>query len=101
MTEFQSEKVLKAIDDFEQNWEGFRNTLLFQMETGGLKSWPSRFYNNTEIEYAKSNNPRPNFVIRIEKRFKAKEIDKLGKNIFRFLKNEVLKLKNLIQFVTK
>ena len=71
------------------------------MGTGVLKFWDSRFYNKTEIEYAKSNNPRPNFVIRIEKRHRAKEIDKLGKNIFRFLKSEVLKLENLIQFVTK
>lgn len=55
----------------------------------------------TELEFAKSNNPRPNLVIRIEKRYNAREIDKLGKNIFSFLKKEVLKLDKLIQFVKK
>jgi hypothetical protein len=100
MTAFKSEEIISAIKAFEKGWKNYKRTLLFQMETGIIKHWSGRFFSETEIEFAKNKNPKPNFAMRIAKKYSANEIGKKGKKIFSFLKNEVLKLKKLIQFVT-
>ncbi len=69
------------------------------MESGILRHSSGRFFNEKEINFAKQKNPKPNYSIRIEKRFPAEQIEQLGKKIVPFFKKEIVKLKKVAEFV--
>jgi len=46
-------------------------------------------------------NPNPNYAIRIEKRYSAKDIDQEGKNVVSFYAKEIRQLKRLLLFLVK
>ena len=63
------------------------------------KHWTERFFDEKEINYAANKNPQPNFVMRIGKNFEATKIDKLGKGVVVMFRNEIIKLKDLINLL--
>lgn len=99
MAKFRAEYLFSAIDNFEKDWEKFRKTLLFKMESGMERHASGRPFNRKELEYATSKNPNPNYAIRIEKRYSAKDIDKEGKNVVSFYAKEIRQLKKLLLFL--
>jgi hypothetical protein len=69
------------------------------MKTNVLKHYTDRYFNKKEIRYAANKNPKPNFAIRIGKRYEVTQIDKLRKKIVPHFKKEISKLNKLIDFL--
>jgi hypothetical protein len=101
MSTFTAEEALSTIENFERSWHDYTKTLFFEMKTGKHKHSSGRFFSEKELAFAQSSNPKPNYVIRIEKRYSANEVDKLKKSVVTFFKNEILELKKLVEFVVK
>jgi hypothetical protein len=99
MGSFQSEDIGSAISNFENNWNSFKKTTIFQMKSNELKHLADRNFNLKEIEYAENKNPKPNFAIRIGKDYDVELIDKLGKQIIPYFKKEISKINNLVEFI--
>jgi len=99
MGTFQAEGIISAIKNFQNDWTNFKKTILFQMDSRIIKTGAERFFEEKEINYAANKNPQPNFAIRIGKSYEASQIDKLGKKIVPFFKNEITKLNKLIDFL--
>ena len=99
MGSFHADDISSAIENFKNNWTNFRNTIIFQMKSSELKHLSDRSFNSKEIEYAKHKNPKPNFGIRIGKDYEPAQIDKLGKKIVPFFKNEISKIYKFVDFV--
>ncbi|MGH7456619.1 MAG: hypothetical protein ACRENG_35045, partial [bacterium] len=76
-------------------------TLLFEMKNDMRKHSTGQFFSEKELKFAQSRNPNPNYVIRIERRYSADEIEQLKDGIVTFLKAEVLKLRNLVESIVK
>ena len=100
MGEFTSEDIFSIINDFKKDWAKFRTTLIFEMNSGIQKHPSGRPFNEKEINYADMKNPNPHFAVRIEKRYPAENIDKLGKKVTIFFKKEIGTLKSLLMFLT-
>ena len=98
MGEFRGEDIFSAIDAFGKDWGKFKKTLLFKMGSGMERHQSGRPFNAKELAYATSKNPNPNYAIRIEKRYSAKNIDQLGKKVVPFFEKEVRQLKKLLIF---
>jgi hypothetical protein len=99
MGTFQAEDITSAIKNFENDWINFKSTTIFQMKSNVLKHFTDRYFEDKEIQYASNKNPRPNFAIRIGRRYEAEKIDKLGKKIVPHFKKEISKFNKLIDFV--
>jgi len=99
MREFTSEDIFPVINAFNNDWAKFRTTLLFEMKSGIQKHPSGRLFKLKELKYADTKNPNPHFAVRIEKRYPAETIDKLGKNVTLFFKKEIRQLKKLLIFL--
>jgi len=99
MGTFQADDIVSAIKNFEKDWINFKNTTIFQMKSNVLKHFADKYFNEKEISFAENKNPRPNFAIRIGRRYEAEKIDKLGKKIVPHFKKEISKFNKLIDFV--
>ena len=71
------------------------------MKSGALKHASGQFFSKKEIEFAQSKNPNPHYVIRIAKNYLPKEVEALGKKVVPFFKNELLKMKKLVEAVVR
>lgn len=98
MGTFQADDIISAINNFKNDWIDFKNTTIYEMKTNLLKHFSERFFDEKEIKYAENKNPKPNFAIRIGKRYEAAQIDSLGKKVVPHFKKEILKLKRSIEF---
>jgi hypothetical protein len=96
---FRAEDIFSDIEAFGKDWEKFRKTLLFKMVSGLERHQSGRPFNEKELKYATSKNPNPNYAIRIEKRYPAKNIDQLGKKVVPFFEKDVRELKKLLIFL--
>jgi hypothetical protein len=94
-----STKVLKDIDTFEKQWADFRNTALFEMESGLQRHGSGRVFNETELNFSKTHNYKPMLVLRFEKRYSAELIDKLKGNVVTFFVGEISKIKSFMKFI--
>ena len=99
MGSFKSDEIGTAINEFEKNWENLKSTIIFQMKSNELKHFSNRNFDDKEIEFAANKNPKPNFAIRIGKDYEPAQIDKLGKKIVPFFKNEISKIYKFVDFV--
>lgn len=99
MATFKADEIMTAISNFKKEWENFRNTTIYQMKTNVLKHNSGRYFNENEINYAANRNPKPNFAIRIGKRYESAQIDTLGKKMVSHFKKEILKFNNLIDLL--
>lgn len=99
MSSFTAEDTLSTIKNFEQYWPDYTKTLFFQMKNGMLKHPSGRFFSEKELECAQRYNKKPNYIIRVEKRYSSDEVKKLKKSVTIFFKDEVLKLKKLVESV--
>jgi hypothetical protein len=99
MGTFKAADIITAIKNFKEGWIDYKTTTLFQMESNVLKHYTGRFFEEKEIQYAENKNPKPNFAIRIGKRYEAAQIDKLGKKIVPYFKREISKFNKLIDFL--
>ena len=55
----------------------------------------------TELEYAAERNPRPNFALRIEKRYPTADVLQMKKNIIRHIAKDVRKTAEFMRFVVQ
>jgi len=99
MSIFKSRDIISAIDVFEEQWVNFKNTRLFQMKSGMIRHSSGRLYNAKEIEFASTKNKKPIYAMRISKQYPAPQIAEKKKRVFLFLKEEISKLKPLVELV--
>ncbi len=99
MSIFKSRDIISAIDVFEEQWGNFKNTRLFQMKSGMIRHSSGRLYNAKEIEFASTKNKKPIYAMRISKQYPAPQIAEKKKRVFLFLKEEISKLKPLVELV--
>ncbi len=100
MSNIQGEDVVSEIENFENYWPKFRDTLLFEMKSGIEKHRSNRFFTKNELTFATENNKqKPNYVIRINKQYSVKQIDELKKNVIFFFTQEIRKIVNLVQLI--
>ncbi|GEM_PF-1312654 len=99
VTEFSTELLISAMDNLIENWQDYKKTLIYQMEKRMLKHPSGRFYSDNEIEFAQSRNNKPNFVIRIEKRYPAEIVARKRKNIVSFFSAEIQQFSELMRFL--
>ena len=99
MGAFQADDIGSAINNFKKDWKNFKSTTIYEMKTNLLKHFSERSFDEKEITYAENRNPKPNFAIRIGRRYEAAEIDKLGKKVVPHFKKEISKLNKLIDFL--
>ena len=99
MGTFQADDIVSAINNFKKDWIDFKSTTIYEMKTNLLKHFSERPFDEKEITYAENRNPKPNFAIRIGKRYETAEIDRLGKKVVPHFKKEISKLNKLIDFL--
>ena len=96
----RGEDIVYEIENFENHWSKFRNTLLFEMKSGIEKHRSNRFFTENELAYATENNKKkPNYVIRINKQYSVTQIDELKKNVMTFFTQEIIKIINLVRLI--
>ena len=98
-TKISSIQILEDITSFENKWQDFRANVLFEMETGKQRHRSGRLFNIKELHYSKTNNPKPIFAIRFEKRYTTELIANLNENIVSFFADEILKIKDFIKSI--
>ena len=98
---FKSANVLEELHDFETQWPDYKHSILYQMESGRTRHSSGRLFNETEISYARSKNPRPNYDIRFGWQYPADKIAGKKKQIIPFFKKEIAKLKPLVELILK
>ena len=59
LSELTSLKILSSVKQLQQNWDDYKSTLIFQMESGITKHASGRFYNETELNFVKKKNKNP------------------------------------------
>jgi len=96
---FKSRDIIRAIDLFEEQWANFKNTRLFQMKSGMIRHSSGRLYNEKEIAFAGAKNKKPIYAMRISKQYPAPQIAEKKKKISLFFKEEILKLKPIVELV--
>ncbi|MBN2280484.1 MAG: hypothetical protein JXQ65_07890 [Candidatus Marinimicrobia bacterium] len=97
--EVQADGVLDSINFIKEKYQDFRNTVIFEMESGLKKHNSGRLFTEKEIEFSKTHNLKPNFAIRIEKRFDVDTITSLNEEINYFFAHEIMKTKDLIELI--
>ena len=95
----RTENIIDTMDQFREQWEEFKETLLFKMKSGILKHPSGRFFNEKEQLHAEKRNPNPNFIIQIMNNYPSNQIDALKKGVVTFFRNEIFKIKKLAEFV--
>lgn len=95
---FKSSEIIKEINSFENQWDDFRRTVLYQMESGRVKHASGRLFNEKELIFAR-NNPRPNYAIRFGKQYSAEQMAAKEKKIVQFFKKQIAELKHLAELV--
>jgi len=98
---FGSAAVQADIDEFQNHWEDFKGTTLYQMASGDLRHSSGRMFNDQEISFARERNPRPNFAIRFGQQYAVQQIPKKKNEVVRFFKNEILQMKPLVELVLR
>lgn len=101
MPDFNAETALATLEKFGQSWQDHTKTLFFEMETGVRKHASGKPYSEKELACALRFNKNPNYVIRIEKRYPALEIEALKKRVGNFFATEILVLRKLAENVIK
>lgn len=97
--DFASQGVITDISQFENEWENIKNSILFEMKSGFTKHPSGRLFNDKEIQFSQSHNPRPNYTIRVEKFYLPEEIVKMKKSVVRHFYKEIAELKELVEFL--
>lgn len=93
--------ILSSIDEINERWNDYKKTLIFQMEAGIIKHPSENPFSTKQIEFAKKRNPKPNFVIRIEKRYEAAALARQKKKIIKFFINELTQFNQIINLVNQ
>ncbi|MBN1273437.1 MAG: hypothetical protein JXB26_14310 [Candidatus Aminicenantes bacterium] len=96
---FEVGNIIKEIETFEKQWHSIRRTILYRMEVGKLSHSSGRIFNEKELDFARSNNPRPNYVFRFCRQYPVEMMIAKKKNIVQFMKQEIMKLKPLVELV--
>ncbi len=96
---FQAKKIFEEIRSFEKQWDNFKSTILYQMESGRIKHSSGRLFNETELSYARTKNPKPNYAFRFGWQYPVDQISKKKKKIVQFFKQEIVKLKPLAELI--
>ena len=69
------------------------------MKSGMIRHSSGRLYNAKEIEFASTKNKKPIYAMRISKQYPVPQIAEKKKRVFLFLKEEISKLKPLVELV--
>ena len=96
---FQAKEILEEIEVFEDQWDNFKSTILYQMESGRIKHPSGQLFNETELSYARTKNPKPNYAFRFGWQYPVDQISKKKKKIVQFFKQEIVKLKPLAELI--
>ena len=99
MANVKSQDIISVKEHFEKGWGDYKNTVLYEMRSGIRRHPSGRFFNEKELEFARKNNPRPNYVIRITKSYPVDQIAGMKKKIIPFFKAEIMQLKEMAEFV--
>jgi len=83
----------------QKSWEKIRNTFLYKIINGDIQKSDGNFYTEKEIEFVKTRNPSPNYVIRINKNYSSSEITTNKKSQLMFFANEIKKLEEIIALI--
>ena len=95
----KSEKVVEELQTFEKQWPDYKTLILYQMESGMTRHSSGRLFNETEMGYARSKNPKPNYVIQFGKQYPAPLVAKKSKGIVTFIGKEINNLSPLASLV--
>ena len=85
--------------NFQDLWSDYRHTLQFEMTSGVLKHPAGRFFTEKEIAFAGEKNTKPNYIIRIEKRYEVHELSRLKRKVVSVFKKEISLMKDLVRLV--
>ncbi|KKL70058.1 hypothetical protein LCGC14_2108710 [marine sediment metagenome] len=96
---FQAKEILEEIEAFKKQWGNFKKTVLYQMESGRIKHPSGQLFNETELSYARTKNPKPNYAFRFGWQYPVDQISKKKKKIVQFFKQEIVKLKPLAELI--
>jgi len=99
ITSLDSNDVLSDMASFQDLWSDYRHTLQFEMTSGVLKHASGRFFTEKEIAFAGEKNTKPNYIIRIEKRYEVHELSRLKRKVVSVFKKEISLMKDLVRLV--
>ena len=91
--------VLSDMANFQDLWSDYRHTLQFEMTSGVLKHPAGRFFTEKEIAFAGEKNTKPNYIIRIEKRYEVHELSRLKRKVVSVFKKEISLMEDLVRLV--
>ena len=94
-----SNDVISDMANFQELWGDYRSTLQFEMKSGILKHLSGRFFSEKEIAFAGEKNTKPNYIIRIEKRYEVDELSNLKQKVVPVFKREISLMKDLVRLV--
>jgi len=99
--EVRVEDLLTDIARLEQDWPGYRRTLLFEMEQGLLLRSSGERFSESELHHAATCNPRAKYAISIEKRYSPDEVAQLGGHIVRHIARDIRRASGYMRLVVQ
>jgi hypothetical protein len=96
---YNSEELHNDLHTFSNIWNNILTTTIHKMQIGLLRRANHEFYLEGDIEFARKRNPHPNTILKIDKRYQIDFIDSQKEKIIPFFKKEILKLKDLLDFL--